>query len=250
MKRKIRKNLRILKFRAFNSFFEKLMKSNKKFNVFDTDDIVASNLSLQPNSNNFVGRNLFFNFENIDLINQRNGEDLLEEDYPDDVQDIPDVNNPENSNHLTTPALPKIKFKIKNYCPVIEDFDFMKKEDLDKLSLIDQLKRLYSEINEISLAIESKIQILRLDFFRKFVGKEFDIYLKNKMKINHKIQEMKYEIRDPFCSILTNNKRFESEKEMISNIQISNTMKSKEKKKIKKKSREGKYNFILKYKKK
>jgi hypothetical protein len=243
MKRKIRKELRKLNFKSFNSFFEAKSIENRKYNVYDSDEIVSQTLNLRPNPNNFFGRNPMFNLGELGLINQENEEELLEEDYPDEIQDLPNMENfanPMNASLQNSPGLPKIKITYQEHVPLIPELTFLSEEELKKKNLIDQLKILYTEINEISLSIEAKIQFLKLDFYRKFGTQEFEKYLNKKAKIRNKIEYLKQDIRESFCSTISKkSKKFESENETIIGNQNRNKLKIKEKKKIKKKSREG-----------
>lgn len=245
MKRKIRKKLRELNFRFFNKYFERIFAENKQFNVFDHDDILTQNLNLQPNPSNFFGRINMIELEELGGMDQgddpRRMDNLLdEEDYPEHFEEEMQPQEPLSMDHQRNPAIPPIKVEYKDDSPFIPKLVFTKKADLGMKSEEEQLRILYSEINQISLAIEAKVQFLKLDFYRKFATKEFEEYSKKKFKIDKKMQIIEEEIRNSFCAgILQNIKKFESEKESVGQSQHAVKLKAKEKKKMKKKTREG-----------
>ena len=243
MKRKIRKKLREIDFKAFNSHLNNFTSRNKKFNVFDNDDLISPTLNMQPDPENFFGRNnnIFnLNFENepdnerIDVITE-------EEDYPELFEEP--FANPDNifSDNRRNPAMPKILLSSKTNKLQIPKLEFKKIEDLEKMTIKNQFLKLYEEINMISLAIESKLQFLKLDLYRKFTEIEFEEYSKRKLKIQKKIINLDSNIKNSFGSgKFQKNKEFESEKETLGSRKNRNGCNSKEKKKNKKKTRTGK----------
>lgn len=249
MKRKIRKKLLEISFSSFNKFFEKIANENKKFNIFDSDDLFLQNLSLQPNPENFLDRNNNFNLNAIDRLGLREDQEEIEhipeiEDYPenfDDQFELPEEAYPES---VRAPALPKIKVHYENNKPVLPKLDFMGKADLEKKGVVKQLMILYSEINEISLAIETKLQFLKLDFHRKFYELEFEEYSKRKFKIDKKLRKINEEISSSLAAEnLKISKKFESEKESLIPGPSIREFIARDKKKSKRKNREGRRFF-------
>ena len=208
MKRKIRKKLRELRFSNFNAYFEATAKENKKFNVIDSDDLLSQRVNPRPDPDNFFDDRPF-NLENLADAPNRIDELLENEDYPEQVEEEP---NPEG---FRRPALPKVKVVYEENRPMIAKLEFVTEEQLGKMPVEKQLKRLYEEVNEISLAVEAKLQFLRLDFYRKFVQSEFEEYSRRKEHIDQKLDGLYAEVRESLKGAPKHAREFESEKEAL-----------------------------------
>ena len=189
IKNKLRKKLIDIDYGAFKQFFARISEENKKYNIFDRD-VLISQSPFHPDPDNF--ENLEINFSNMsDEANQnelnrferQNNHRTLNQNWRTNFLNMGD----DFYSSKTTNGLPNLKYQMVNSVPSVVLPEKIDRKILNKMTIQNQLKELYKELNQINLCIETKIQLLKLNQYRKFTNMEFNEYLVNKQTIETRL---------------------------------------------------------------
>lgn len=216
-------------FSGFKKFFDETASENKKYNVIDLENSISEHTPFQPNPQSFHPRD--FEEDEDDEFEEEIG-DIEDEER--DIQLDLQIIDEEFGGNGRKQGLPNVFYTFVNNKPEIVPLKTRQFTLFKKKNVYEKVKEVYLELNKISLAIQTKLQFLKLDQFRKFTFEEFKEYSIRKKEIEGRLGVMQSDIRETIVKrTKVTNPEFESEKESSKYNGVWS------KKKAKKKTREG-----------